>query len=81
MMRAFSRAWASLIVVANEFQLFQPIGGVSASAVRLADVFFRTAATAGTGRAAAATVAMDAVNIRRRRAVIMIVMIDKLKLR
>jgi hypothetical protein len=61
MMRAFSRAWASLIVVANEFQLFQPIGGVSASAVRLAGVFFRTAATAGTGSAAAATVAMDAV--------------------
>jgi hypothetical protein len=40
MMPAFSRAWASLIVVANEFQLFQPIGGVSASAVRLAGVFF-----------------------------------------
>jgi hypothetical protein len=40
MMRAFSRAWAPLIVVANEFQLFQPIGGVSASAVRLTGVFF-----------------------------------------
>jgi hypothetical protein len=63
MTRAFSRAWASLIVVANEFPLLQPIGGVSASAVRLAGVFFRTAATAGTGSAAAATVAMDAVNL------------------
>jgi hypothetical protein len=52
-----------LIVVATEFPLLQPIGGVSASAVRLAGVFFRTAATAGTGSAAAATVAMDAVNL------------------
>src|SRR3546814_6771854 len=31
MMRATSSAWASVIVVAKLFQLFQPIGGVGAS--------------------------------------------------
>jgi hypothetical protein len=49
MMRAFSSACASVMVVANEFQLFQPIGGVGARTAPAVVV----AACAGSAAAAA----------------------------
>jgi hypothetical protein len=45
------------MVVANEFQLFQPIGGVGASGVRRA--VFDAAASAAPGRVTTAAVAME----------------------
>jgi len=64
MIRAVSRACASVIVVAKLFQLFQPIGGRRASKA-FADAA-RVPPRAGTPAAAAARPApLAAINIRR----------------
>jgi hypothetical protein len=68
-MSAFSSAWASVMVGPNEFQLFQPIGGVGARPARAAGDFagdFDVAAKASEGTPAAAAVAREAARRRRR---------------
>lgn len=62
--------------MANEFQLFQPIGGMGASGARfglaLAFALFAAAASATSGNVATAAVSMEVVRRWRRRELIIL---------